>query len=285
MYCSKCGAKIKNESKYCSNCGTNILGDNQNQTIVRKQNNDTAPLILSIIALLTFMIPLISIPCAIISLIKSNKISTESRKACLILDIISIILSVLFVLTIFIFIIFAVDTTEENKSGYNNHQYNYNYDEYDKDNDFDIFGNDDIDNKIWYSDDDQTLNLEDKTYEWYIDDNNYQKGKYESYNGIEALNYIDSKLEDYSISIPDQWKNFTDKTELENYYLLILNMEELTTNGITTRKEEQILYYGFYNEDDDTLSLTNIKDNSKIEFKSNSINHNKDNKDENRGEL
>ena len=77
MYCSKCGTKNKEESKFCSNCGSEMKED---MYVSKNTSNESGLKALSIIgfifSFLTFPIGLIL---SIIGLVKCNKYKKYSR--------------------------------------------------------------------------------------------------------------------------------------------------------------------------------------------------------------
>lgn len=270
MYCQNCGSKLTENDKYCPKCGnfTGTINQSTMDNIPKKRQNDTTILILGIISLLTFWFPIISIPCSIISIIQSNnyKKVNKTKTSSTTISIISLILSIIFIImTIsFINIIVNIEKNTPTTSDYNN---KYFYDD-DYDNNYNHTNDLDISKHKWYTDDNQILDLTtNNAYSWYIDSNNFQNGTYEVYEKEEAVDYIDKNLTEYGITKEEQWNMFDKENRLNNYYLLILNCNRITTNGETKSVQEQIPYYGFYHEDSSTLSLINMKDNSKINLR------------------
>ena len=123
----------------------------------------------------------------------------------------------------------------------------------------------DIRGSSWYGDDGSLLELNiTGSYSWYQDSvgsgDTYFLGDYAFYTGDEAIDYISEHLGEYSISREEQEKYFRSGIyELDDYYLIILNCEKVVLEGIEQEiTNNQLYYYGFYNDTKKSLNLVNI---------------------------
>lgn len=95
---------------------------------------------------------------------------------------------------------------------------------------------------------------DDNSFIWYIDEfdknDNYYVGSYEVFNGNRAI----SKSKDFNIDID----RINDKN---NYYLLILTVERVASNNNVESNSAKLIYYGIYDEDNDSIDLNNISGN------------------------
>ena len=262
MYCTNCGNKRENNEKYCINCGTSYIEDNE------KTNNSKTKetsLILGIISFILILIPLISIPLAIISIITGIKEKKEGTGSSIgmIFGIISLILSIILCVIITLFIFTIKNWTKDPIENWKNKiQEYYNYDD---ENFFNKNKNDDLKGKIWQGSDDSTLYLnENNTYEWYSDDtqkeDNYYMGEFDTYNGLEAIKYIEDNLTKFGFF------EEKDSENLENYYILILTCKKSKIDGKENKEETKTYYYGTLNDEKNTISFVNITTRKTIKF-------------------
>lgn len=99
---------------------------------------------------------------------------------------------------------------------------------------------------------------DDNSFIWYMDEfdknDNYYVGAYEVFNGTRAIN----KSKDLNID--------TDRiNDRNNYYLLILTVERVASNNNVETNSAKLIYYGLYDESNDSIDLNNI--NGKDYFK------------------
>lgn len=246
MYCTNCGKKIEPNNRYCTNCGKKLEhGIKKNET---NKNNTSPnfPFILGIFSLICIPIPEISIPLAITSIFLAIKSKTHNKLETLgvILGILSIIITIfLFISTLFV-VPLAKDSIDSN---------NYN-------NDTQQIIEPELSGYKWIGSDNSTLFLKkDGTFEWNRKENNTDQslyGKYETYNGEEAIQYIEQNLPQYKFF--NEENNQSSSEQLQYTYLLILN-SSITTNPI--------YFYGQISTDGKNLQLTNLQDNNLVKFK------------------
>ena len=260
-YCTHCGKELNYGEKYCPYCGCKCGNESLNNQNISSTNS---PLILGIFALVFSMIPIISIPLAIISIILAIK-SKEKSKAGLILSIISIIISTLLIVAITFIVTYIInhgnDYLEQNPLEEFFHDY-LNEEWFEENQSFDIRG------YSWQAEDDSTLYLNmNNTYIWYQkDDNhtdNYYEGDFKVYTGEDAIQYI---TQFYEMPKENQEKTF-ENYGINNYYLLILNCKKTKMNGTESNGTSNIAYYsGFYSKSEEKLELTNILTSNKSGF-------------------
>lgn len=113
MFCTKCGRVVDNNAKFCINCGNNLVNiENVNNLESTKKNGlATASMIIGIISLIfSFILNIFIFPLAIIGLILGivNKNKCGQKIAGIVLNIVSMIISIIVLIT-FIFIIFIFE--------------------------------------------------------------------------------------------------------------------------------------------------------------------------------
>ena len=271
MYCKNCGNKLEEGAKYCNNCGSET--ELEEKVIV--QNNNTSPaLITGIIACVLFWLPLVSIPLATASIIiyLNSKDEKKDTKAGMILGIISLILTIITIIIIALFTFFAVGHIDKAIKEFHMDDIDEKFDEFEERY---HQKSSEIKGYSWKNTEDgSTLYLNsNETYTWYSNDNNhednYNQGKYKTYNGEEAINYISESLKEFGITEEQQRSFFQkDMTELNNYYLIILTNEKTIMNHEEKNETDNIeYYYGFYSEQEEKLNLTNIISKKQLELK------------------
>lgn len=248
MYCTNCGKKIDSNNHYCTKCGKkieyNTLKDKTNKNI-----SPNFPLILGIFSLICIPIPKISIPLAITSIFLAIKSKTHNK-----LETLGIILGILsIIITIFLFIstLFVEPLAKELINSIDTNNYN---------NDTQQIIEPELSGYKWLGSDSSILFLKkDGTFEWNKKTNNTDQllyGNYETYNGEEAIQYIEQYLPQYKFYKEEN--NQSSSEQIQYTYLIIL-----TSNTTTT----PIYLYGQISMDGKKLNLTNIQDNSTIKFK------------------
>ena len=99
MFCTMCGAIINSQAFFCPRCGAAI--DRSNVMMARNvqisinstsPNTSSAPLVLGILSLITWLIPIIGLPVSITGIALSAK---HNRNGCLALNVIGALLSLL----------------------------------------------------------------------------------------------------------------------------------------------------------------------------------------------
>ena len=267
MYCQNCGNKISENDIYCSNCGTTINN-------IQSQKANSTPLILGILAFIFTWLPFISIPLAVvaISIGTSQKNKDGKTTAGIILGIISIILTAIIIIRVVLFAAYFMDHQEEIYDDLQIedliHEFHKEIDEY-----YEKTTISDIKGYSWLTKDNTHLYLNnDNTYIWYKNnsnhEDNFEQGTFKTYKGEEAIKYISTKLKEYGITDEYQ-RGFFQKgvTELQDYYLLVLNCEKKKIEGQEIADiNETSYYYGFYSDSKKSLDLTNLKDKNKISF-------------------
>lgn len=276
MYCPNCGNKIKEGTTYCTNCGAKLKKETTNHETTRtnpsRNNNGNTALILGIIACVTFWLPVLSIPLAIISIItgKNNQKATGKSTVGPILGIISLVLTTIEIIIIVISMIFFVDfVREEIENEAEEYPIIDRYEDYfnDTTESFDIKG------YIWQGADKSVLYLnKNNSYTWYQDDTNHNDnfyvGTYEFYTGTDAIDYITNHLKEYGITEEEQRRLFQNgQYNLSDYYLVMLNCTKMIINGAEQTPQTPIVpYYGFYDPTTKRLSLVNMNTGNKAEF-------------------
>ncbi len=255
MYCDKCGSKINSSDDYCPTCGASIGK--------KGEENSNIGIIFAIIAFITFWFPLVSIPFAIVAIIKGKKNSVAAT----ILGIISLLLSILIT---GIIILGCLYLGREIVSGDIFDNIDMIIDKYTDRIEEKFGGNKRVElrGSSWMAGDESILLLkENGEYFWYasldMSDSNYSKGRYVYYNGLEAINRLSKEYGEYGYSFGDLVEEADDR--ISNYYLITLDCEKYIKNGDEdiTKKEKNV-YYGYV--DGDTLKLTNVKSKDKISF-------------------
>ena len=145
-YCDNCGKELKNKSIYCEECGKK-----QVEITDTNESLGTVSLVLGIISLvLVFFVNISIFPVALIGLIFGIicKSKTRKKNTGIILNSISLVLSIIIFIVFMIFIVFFAFIDEiandHNYDWNNDYEYNYNYD-YDNDNDYDKYDEEEID--------------------------------------------------------------------------------------------------------------------------------------------
>ena len=292
MYCNKCGNKLKSSDEFCSCCGSSLK---DNDVYSNLNNKNDYSLIFGIIAIVTFVIPVISIPCAVIAIIKNKK--SNNGRVGLFLGIMSLVFSILLLILIALVVAFSINflNNNSNNSFFDgvDRYFDYFGDKFDDSQDrFDKYFHDAIDEYDDDRDDNDVDGLEDRlsgnnyivgdgsilmlknddSYIWYdnsnMDDKNYSSGSYDVYRGYDAVQYIAKNLSEYGMNYDSQMKFFDGDDDIDNYYLLILNCDKMIVDGKDSdKKEDKYIYYGFY--DDDNFKFINIKskENLNLRFK------------------
>lgn len=269
MYCTKCGNKLSTNDKFCTECGH----ENMEYNTIKVNNNSDSNLFLvfSVIAVVLFWVPIVSIPISIINMVKSK--NSSSRNVVIPLGVVSIVLSVLFTIIVVGVVLFTymIADSELDDVDINWDDYVDEFYDYDEDNYFDIKG------YSWLGSDKSVLYLEnDMSYVWYLDDSNhsdnYTSGNYYVYMGEEALRYISDRLPEYGITEEKQRELFRrGDYDIEDYYLLILNCTKVYKDGASQENSVgEVPYYGFYDDDRKQLDLVNMKTGNTAKFYFNS---------------
>ena len=266
MFCPNCGKKYKVGERYCTYCGNSL--ETQTANNINKPNND-ASIITGIFACLFFTTPIISIPLAVITIVLSGKYKKENqtKSAGTVLGVISIILSILTIIAIILFLKFVANNFVEIIDDFQLNDIIEQYKEHNYQEPFNIIGH------TCKANDNSMLYLNnDNTYMWYLNDNqhedNYYQGRYNSYNGQEAIEYISTYLKEYGITEEEQENLFEEGTKkLRNYYLIVLTCEKTKVDGKEQSEEiKTAYYYGFYSQIEKQLDLTDIRTKKKITF-------------------
>lgn len=272
MYCIKCGTKLTETDNFCTNCGTKKEESNISnpQNIKNKNQPDNLSLILSILSIIMFWFPLISIPFAIVGIIIEKK--QDKKTGATIISIISLVLSIVLIFFIIVVALISInyvkETIETNIPTIDNYE-NYNEEEYDDNNKDKL----EISGYKWRGTDSSILYLEkDQNYNWYLDEtdysNNFHRGTYSAYTGYEAVKYIAENLSEYNITEEQQLELFkTGSYDINNYLLIILKCNYSNINGNeNTDISGEIPYYGFYYQETKKMSLINMKSLNSAEF-------------------
>ena len=100
----------------------------------------------------------------------------------------------------------------------------------------------------------------DASFIWYIDasdkSDNYYVGSYEVFNGSRAI----IKSKDYDIDT----ERLNDK---DNYYLLVLTVERIASNNNVESTNYQLIYYGIYDKNNDSIDLNSVNSNDYFKLK------------------
>jgi len=130
---------------------------------------------------------------------------------------------------------------------------------------------DSIDNDVagykWKANDGSVIFLyDDETFIWYkedgVYDDNYYTGNYEVYKGEEAIEYVANNLVLYGVTESEQRQLIKNKKiddAMNNYYVIVLDNEYLTLDGVWQEYTSDTYYLGFYIESKEYLDLVNIK--------------------------
>lgn len=249
MYCTNCGKKIDSNNRYCTNCGKRVERDTKKNEPNRDNTSPNLPLILGVFSLICIPIPEISIPLAITSIFLAIKSKTHNK-----LETLGVILGIFsIIITIFLFIstLFVVPLAKELIDSIDSNNY---------DNDTQQIIEPELSGYKWVGSDNSTLFLKkDGTFEWNKKTNNTDQslyGKYETYNGEEAIQYIEQNLPQYKFF--NEENNQSSSEQLQYTYLLILNSNTTTST---------IYFYGQISTDGKELQLTNLQDNNLVKFK------------------
>jgi len=235
MYCKNCGEKINNNDKYCGICGTNVYLNNNYQNNNNSKENDNTSLVFGIISMFLFIIPIISIPLAITAIILWLTNRKQQNITGFILGIISIILTI----TTYGFLFWGINKIikEELKP------FIENTFEQIKEEQIEISGN------TFIADDNSIVEFyNNNEYNWYPkEQNNYNKGTYTVYKGLEAYNYAKSNLVGFN----------SYRYDINDFYLIIMMPTEIMVEGSIITETNTVYYYGEYDSDDKTLELYN----------------------------
>ena len=276
MYCSKCGGNLDKEDKFCTKCGNEINTDKVYNEYNDNTNTDSLSIVLGVFSLLMFWFPLIGIIFGICAIVSAKRYRNDNNKNSggLVLGVIGLILSILAtVVIILLIVLFSFFITSPNNLENKLEEYidrfdrNFDFDKDKYDSSFSLVGN------VWRSSDGSFLYLnEDNSYYWYMNDNehnnNYFSGTYSVYNGLDAVNYIVKNFSDYNFNYDKQMDLFGEgKYSLNNYYLLVLDCDKAFMNGKEDTSDLGIIpYYGFYDDDKESLSLVNMKSGNNANF-------------------
>ena len=282
MYCVKCGNKLNKDDKFCTKCGSEVKENKAYSEYSDNTSNDSLCIVLGIFSLLMFWFPLIGIILGICAIVSAKKYKNENNKNSggMVLGIIGLVLSIVVtVITILGIVFFSLFVTNHHNLENKVEEYidrfgkDFDYDrddDKDKDNDDSNFS---LGNNVWRGSDKSVLYLnEDDSYYWYMNDkeheDNYFSGTYSVYNGIDAVNYIVKNFADYNFTYDKQMDLFGDgKYNLNNYYLLVLDCDKAVVNGKEDVSAKGVVpYYGFYDEDNESLSLINMKSGNDANF-------------------
>lgn len=259
MYCTSCGKKFKDNESYCTSCGakreefSNSLEERTHS--VPKTNFQDTSLVLGIISLVLVIVPVLSIPVAILAIIigKNQQKETGRKSSGPILGIISLFLFVaLFILLALTYYYIDNKTIDSIRKQRQNI-----IEEYNDNQQFDISG---------YSfsvSDNSTLNLNNNnTYEWYQDitkkEENYEIGEYEVYIGASAIQYIKTYLPNYNIDIYQY-----DDTQINSCYLIILSP---STSSMETKEATTDYYFGLIDNEKQSLNVISLVTKNKLKL-------------------
>lgn len=236
MKCSNCNNEIKTNDKFCKECGCKI----------NKRNVSDNSIIFGIFAILTFFIPVISIPLAIIGISCANSYirETGNKSGGKALNIISLIFSIITTVFVVLLVVFAVNLFKSDK-------FNQIIDRIDNN----IINNAekiDIKGKTFITDNNEIITFDDNNqFIWYktkgetlIEEDNIQ-GVYMQYSGKDAVDYITEKLNmnKYIYEIFDN--------KIQQYNLIILEYDD---------KKEYL--FGTYQ--DNKMELKNVTTDEEI---------------------
>ena len=234
MYCINCGNKVNSTDNFCDKCGANLSNNQNNQPKENKSTN--VSLILGIIACCLFFIPFISIPLAIIAIILGIANRKEHKLTGLILGVTSIVLVIIEIIALILFTGFITSKIIDS-------DFLEEIIEIIEDNtELEINGNKFIvsDNSII------EFNL-DGNYYWTIDELNYNKGSYITYDKLTAYNYAKNNLQGFN----------SYNYDIDDFYLIVMMPTEIMMNGSIIKETNVVYYYGEYEKDDLTLELYN----------------------------
>lgn len=267
MYCTNCGGKIEEGSRFCTNCGNSCFSGNNNGGT--NNTKESISLVFGVLSFIFFWFPILSLVFAVIGIVFGIKFKNESGKFAkgIIFSGIGILLSILMIVcSIFVTSYFI---SSEKGLDYIIEEYGEYFDD---NNSFDISGND------WIGDDGSLLQLDKSSnYSWYQDSdgtgNSYFLGDYVYYNGYDAMNYIADKLGEYGITREEQRNLFRlGDYDIEDYYLIILNCEKMVMEGIEQQPSvSEMYYYGFLDDDNNRLELVNMRTGNEAGFKLKSV--------------
>lgn len=262
MYCQKCGSKIKDGDVFCSSCGNTVGSVEVNEA----SKSSNAGLICGIIAILTLWIPIVSIPCAIVAIVKGRK----SNAGVVILGVVSLLLSIIVSLIICAIVFFGFlfvssnggDVLDRVGDAFDKYGDKFDHGDYFKESDETLSGND-----FRGSDGSILMLKDDDVYFWYKDsnmnENNYSRGTYEVYNGFKAVSYVIKHLTDFNVPYTSSDSFDGEDYDINEFYILVLNCDKNIVDGKESDKESST-YYGFY--DDGSLKLVNVKDKKEVNF-------------------
>lgn len=263
MYCEKCGKKRSQDEFFCIECGNPYPRINNKNN----QNKTDTALILGIISCIFIPFFIISVPLSIASIIIRNK-----NKQPLSSSIPAIISLIVAIIEIVIVIFGSIYFYNQVKNDPNDDFFKEYYDDY-------FYEEDDIDSELnirgysYIGDDNSILSLNtNNEYIWYKDketkNTNFYQGTYKILDGDEAISYIASNLEEYGLTEYNQYQNIISSNHsINQYYLIILNYEKIVIDGIEEQPTTLSSYfYGYYEEEDNYLDLTDISTNKKLGF-------------------
>ena len=96
MFCVECGASINDRAVVCPKCGIAVAGamkyGSHAQVNGKTPDTSSAPLVLGIASLITWLLPIIGLPVSVIGLVISVK---RSRNGCLTMSVIGVVLSLI----------------------------------------------------------------------------------------------------------------------------------------------------------------------------------------------
>lgn len=281
MYCTNCGKEIEKQSKFCPYCGHTI-----NVIAKTKSESNNLPLILGILACIFILVPLISIPLAIASIMTEvlNKKTEKSFPIGVVLGIISIALTIGIIILIFLSFTNIVVNKEKIINNFKIEDKIDDYIDKYKDKFNDIYENDILNPEIkgysWQADDNSIIYLnEDNTYIWYEkenDENNYYQGTFKIFNGKTAVDYIDEIIEKYHLDekVIEEPKE-KDEDSLKNYYVITLTCTKEKRDGKENNEiNTSVYYYGYYDKTKEKLNFIDITTKKNINFtRKNKINN------------
>lgn len=123
----------------------------------------------------------------------------------------------------------------------------------------------------WESSDKTLLSLEDDgSFKWYKSSSdrkdNYYTGTYKVMNGQSAIDYLS---EEHGLDKTGQENALAQyAVSADEYYAVVLDNEERIVNGEDTLKEKNsAVYYGYYKDKYETLTLYSIDNRTEYSFK------------------
>ena len=100
-----------------------------------------------------------------------------------------------------------------------------------------------------------------------IENDYYNIGTYTVYNGVEIKKYIENNKETRFVSSLENLMKKVKSSELSNTYYVILKSEAQYINNKNEISESiDTGYFGNYNKETNTLTLTNLRTNDTFEF-------------------